>query len=174
MYKSDTSNGPRTGEIHKTATVPKSQTSASSNPPSKSTRASNRKQSILMNGRAKQKPGSIRYHGHHHHHQQQLKHYHIPLDTYQQQSANGGGGGGGCGNGYGIPRRTYPGTGYVTAGGTASTDYPPQMMTGGIATITPLATGPLNCHPPPPMPSELPTLVKVKAWYTVSKQGLTY
>lgn len=160
MYKSDTSNGPRTGEIHKTATVPKSQTSASSNPPSKSTRASNRKQSILMNGRAKQKPGSIRYH-HHHHHQQQLKHYHIPFDTYQQQSALGGN-----------PRRTYPGTGYVTAG--ASTEYPPQMMTGGIATITPLATGPLNCHPPPPMPSELPTLVKVKAWYTVSKQGLTY
>lgn len=163
MYKSDTSNGPRTGEIHKTATVPKSQTSASSNPPSKSTRASNRKQSILMNGRTKQKPGSIRYHHnhHHHHHQQQLKHYHIPFDTYQQQSAYQ--------NGY--PRRTYPGTGYVTTG--APADYPPQMMTGGIATITPLATGPLNCHPPP-MPSELPTLVKVKAWYTVSKQGLTY
>lgn len=161
MYKSDTSNGPRTGVIHKTATVPKSQTSASSNPPSKSTRASNRKQSILMNGRAKQKPGSIRSH-HHHHHQQQLKHYHIPFDTYQQQSAHHGG-----------LRRTYPASGYAT-----TADFPPQMMTGGIATITPLAAADsLNCHPPPPMPmpvSELPTLVKVKAWYTVSKQGLTY
>ncbi|EDS36431.1 calsenilin [Culex quinquefasciatus] len=159
VYKSDTTNGPRTGEIHKTASVPKSQTSANSNPASKSTRSSNRKQSILMNGRAKQKPGSIRSH-HHHHHQQQLKHYHIPFDTYQQQSVAL----------QGAPRRTYPASGYA--------DFPPQMMTGGIATITPLAAaGTLNCHPPPPMPmpvSELPTLVKVKAWYTVSKQGLTY
>lgn len=152
MYKSDTSNRPRTGETHKTATVPKSQTSASSNPPSKSTRSSNRKQSILMNGRAKQKPGSIRYH---HHHHQQLKHYHIPFDTYQQQSAQHG------------PRRIP--SGY-------NAEYPPQMMTGGIATITQsmAMTGPFNCHPPPPMPSEIPTLVKVKAWYTVTKQGLTY
>lgn len=153
FYKSDASNGPRTEENQKTATVPKSQTSASTNQLSKSTRASNRKQSILMNGgKAKQKSSSIRYHHHH-----QLKHYHIPFETYQQQSTRP--------THCSVRNPSYP-SGY--------SEYPPQM-TGGIATITPLATGQccpveLGCHPRP----ELPTLVKVKAWYTVSKQGLTY
>lgn len=152
FYKSETSYGPRTEENQKTATVPRSQSSAS-NPLSKSIRASNnRKQSILMNGKAKQKSSSIRYHHHH-----QLKHYHIPFDTYQQQSVRPA---------HCPVRRSYP-SGY--------SEYP-QQITGGIATITPLATG--QCRPVElgsyHQQPEHPTLVKVKAWYTVSKQGMTY